>query len=363
MQIWPLLRERPLHGHVRRAVEIRVAQHDHRVLAAQLERDRDQPLGGLHGDLPAGGGRAGEVDHVDVVDERGTGAARAGHHREDVGGRAALERGLAHHQVRQRRDLARLQHDRVAGHQRRDAVTEAVGQRVVPRPDHADDAVRAIADHHLLAEQQRRVRLDLLVGQVLGRVLRPEAQRVADVEHLRQQRVLARLAVLLHEHVEHAVAVLDEPVPQLVHDVGAAVEPERLPAGLRAPRALDHGLHLRRSSCRRPGRSPRRWPGSAPRCGRPAPAALRSSERWCRTALALTSGRPPGRSWDAASLRPRRAHGPAHADKLRALRRRASELIEGDAWDYSTARPRSSPDPRAASAAPPRSCSRPKARR
>ena len=36
---------RPLHGHVGRALEVGVAQHDHRVLAAQLERHRDQPLG------------------------------------------------------------------------------------------------------------------------------------------------------------------------------------------------------------------------------------------------------------------------------------------------------------------------------
>ena len=105
-------------------------------------------------------------------------------------------------------------------------------------------------------------------------------------------------------------------------------------------------------SCRRPGRSPRRWPGSAPRCGRPGRAALRSSERWRRTALALTSGQPPGRyGMLRRSLRPVRSG----TDKLPRTQQRG--LSKGDAWDYSTARPRSSPAPRAASAAPPRSCS------
>ena len=40
-------------------------------------------------------------------------------------------------QRRQRRVLRRLEHDRVAGHQRRDAVGVVVEQRPVPRPDHA----------------------------------------------------------------------------------------------------------------------------------------------------------------------------------------------------------------------------------
>ena len=68
---------------------------------------------------------------------------------------------------RQRRDLGRLEHDRVAGRQRRDRVAEVVGQRVVPRPDHADDADRPVADDELAAEHERVRRPDLLVGQVL----------------------------------------------------------------------------------------------------------------------------------------------------------------------------------------------------
>ena len=171
--------------------------------------------------------------------------AGAGRDQEDIRRRAALEHRVGEHQVGQRGDLARLQHHRVARHQRRDAVAEAVRERVVPGPDHAHDPVGAVAHEHLLAEQQQRVGLDPLVGQVLGRLLGPEAERVAHVEELREQRVLARLAVLLHEQVDHAVAVLGRTSCRSSSITSARPsKPERLPGRLRAAGALDQRLHL-----------------------------------------------------------------------------------------------------------------------
>ena len=51
-------------------LEVGVAQHQHRVLAAELERAADQPLGALLRDQLAGGGRAGEADVVGALDDR-----------------------------------------------------------------------------------------------------------------------------------------------------------------------------------------------------------------------------------------------------------------------------------------------------
>ena len=56
-------------------------------------------------------------------------------------------------QRRQRRHLRRLQHHRVAGHQRRADLPHRHHQRIVPRRDRADDADRVAADHRGEARQ------------------------------------------------------------------------------------------------------------------------------------------------------------------------------------------------------------------
>ena len=209
--------------------------------------------------LLAGPGRAGEVDHVGVVDQRGAGLALAGRDLEDVARPADGLEALLDQEARERRDLARLEDHRVARDERRDAVTERVRQRVVPRPDDADDAERAVAHEHLLAEQHRRVRLDVLVLEVLRALLRPEAERVGDEHDLGDQRVLARLAGLVDDRLDHPLAVLDEPGAQVVHDLRAALEADRVPgrlSGARPRRQLGDllGRHV--------GNVPDRLPGS-----------------------------------------------------------------------------------------------------
>ena len=95
---------------------------------------------------------------------------------------------FGHQQRRQRRDLRRLEDHAVAGHQRRDAVAERVRQRVVPRPDHADQPERAVAQDQLLALDEHLAGLDRLVGEVVRPLLGPEAERVAGVADLGQAR-------------------------------------------------------------------------------------------------------------------------------------------------------------------------------
>ena len=53
-------------------VEVGVAQDQDRVLAAELERAADQPVGALLRDQLAGGGGAGEADVVGALDDRRT---------------------------------------------------------------------------------------------------------------------------------------------------------------------------------------------------------------------------------------------------------------------------------------------------
>ena len=125
---------RVVDGGVGGALEVGVGEHDHRVLAAELERHRGERARGALHDLLAGRGRAGEHHHVDLVDQR----LRRSRRRpvatwKTPSGRPHSRIALGHQQRGERRDLGRLEDDRVAGGQRRDAVAEGVRQRVVPR--------------------------------------------------------------------------------------------------------------------------------------------------------------------------------------------------------------------------------------
>src|SRR4051794_35564229 len=110
-------------------------------------------------------------------------------------------------------------------------------QRVVPGPDHAHEPERPVAEHEPLARDEDRRRADLLVGQVLGRVLGPEPERAGAVGELGGLGVLPRLARLGHDRVDHAVAVFGQPALGAAQDAPAALEAERLPGGLRGAAA------------------------------------------------------------------------------------------------------------------------------
>ena len=88
--------------------------------------------------------RAGEGDLVDVevVDERGARVAEAGQDVDDAGGDAGLEQQLAEVERGERGLLGGLEHDGVAGGDRRDDLEGRHGQREVPRHDAGDDADR-----------------------------------------------------------------------------------------------------------------------------------------------------------------------------------------------------------------------------
>ena len=115
-----------LHRH---ALEVRFARVDHHELA----------------DI----GRAGEADlvHVHVESERlAYPAAGAVHHVEHTGWPTGLDEQLRKQGRRQRRELRRLQHDRVAGSQGGRNLPRIHQQRIVPRRDAADDAERLAQD-------------------------------------------------------------------------------------------------------------------------------------------------------------------------------------------------------------------------
>ena len=151
------------HADLDRGGQVGVVEDDVGRLAAQFEGDPLDLLGGERADPPAGPGRAGERDHVDVgVGRQRLAGDRAvpGHEVVDAGRQAGVVGDLGEQVRRERRDLARLVHHGAAGRERRRDLRHGLVERVVPRGDGADHADR-------LAHDQR-------VADPLGRLVGPQ---------------------------------------------------------------------------------------------------------------------------------------------------------------------------------------------
>ena len=121
------------------------AQHEHRVLAAELERAADQPAGAALGHLAADRRRAGEADVVAAVDDRPADHRTvADHDLPQVRRQPGLDGERPDPQGGQRGLGVRLVHDGVARDERRDRVGDRQGERVVPGRHDADHALRVV---------------------------------------------------------------------------------------------------------------------------------------------------------------------------------------------------------------------------
>src|SRR4051794_9417753 len=132
----------------------------------------------------------------------------------------------------ERRNLGWLDDDGIPRGERWDGVPYGVDERVVPGPDHADDAERAVADDHLAPEDERVEGVDLLVRKPFRRLLRPKAKRVRAIGDFDEHGVLARLARLARDRVRDFVRVLDQPLLRAFEDPATAFVAQRLPARL-----------------------------------------------------------------------------------------------------------------------------------
>jgi hypothetical protein len=172
-----------------------------------------------------------------VVDQRRTGRPGADHDLQHVGGQHAVHRGdgAAH---RQRRQLRRLDHDRVAGEQRRDGVAQRQVEGRVPGADDPHDAAGLEEDAAAFAEQ--RARAD---------ARRPEPARGAAHEipaldadaHQFADHVDSGLAGLALEAIEHGRAVADQLAAGGAHELDARAGAQRTPRLLRRTRPLHRG--------------------------------------------------------------------------------------------------------------------------
>ncbi len=178
-------------------LEVGVIEHDHRVLAAQLQHDRKQPTRSGFRHPLAGGDASGEDQLVDRgFRERRARRPFADDHLHQIGVNPASQQQPLQLQRDQRCELRRLQHNRVAGHQRAQGLDRRHGERIIPRRDDADHAVRlphqlaALGLHGQVAVRQR------LLAQKAVRIANAELRRIEHDQHFGRQRLGGGLAGL-----------------------------------------------------------------------------------------------------------------------------------------------------------------------
>ena len=203
------------HRAFRRAVEIRITADDHRVLAAELERDRNQIATTRLTDLAAGRDAAGERDLVDArFDQRRAGLAVALDDLVEVLGKARRDRQLVEQHRRERRHLARLVDHRIARHQRLRERICCQRDGTVPGRDQSDDAEGLIGQRQLLREPHHTGRPAMNGLQIAGRALRVVRDLHAGRQHFHGDRFVARLARLLDHERDDVVLARDDLVDE-----------------------------------------------------------------------------------------------------------------------------------------------------
>jgi hypothetical protein len=215
--------ERGVHG----GLEVGVREHDVRVLAAELQRHLLHVLGRGPHDRASGLQPAGEGDEVDARrgHERGAGhRSRAEHEVDDAVREPRLLDGLDQRDRRERRDLARLEDDGVAGRERGRELPRHLQQRVVPRRDqraHPDRLVDDAADDRRVAGVDEAARVGARERPVV-------AEDGDDVVHVHLA-LAQRLAGVERLQPGDAVAVGDQEVRDAQQQLGAPGRGRRRP--------------------------------------------------------------------------------------------------------------------------------------
>ena len=224
----PVERQRAEQAFLDGQVEVRIGQHDRRVLRVEPE-DCAQPvrlrvlLLQVIGHLA----RPDQRQHVDLArcehvrhDHRARRIDRVDHAlRERVA--ECLEQRLE----QQRAVLGRLEHDGVAHQQRGDQRREGLVQRVVVRPHAQHDAERRAADlpDRALGDHEARVR----VVELLQRIDR--LQHVGDGAVELLLRIGEALADLPHDQVHDKLALRNHPLDEILHARDALLDLHRRP--------------------------------------------------------------------------------------------------------------------------------------
>ena len=223
--------ERRPHRPGYRPGQVGVGQDEDRVLPAEFHRVVGEPRGRLGRDDPPDPGAAGEHQEVAVLDQRRPEfRARAGHHLQDTGGQAGLLQQFRGPQRGVRRLPVRLGDDRIAREERRKSVADAERQRVVPRGDDADHALRVVILPGL-RERGQGARAAPRLQVTRGRAGVVPAH-LRDVDDLLEG-MPAGFAVLQLDQVEHLILPAEQALGETQQHLRPVGDVDLRPAGLR----------------------------------------------------------------------------------------------------------------------------------
>ncbi len=228
--------------------QVRVGQHQLRVLAAKLEHAALQALGARHAHAAADLHRAGEEDlrHAGLHQRAAHGAAAVHGPDEPLRHARPLEDRLDP-LTDQRRERGGLEHDPVAAHQRDRHLAERDRPGVVPGRDHPHHAERLIREPGLLLlEEDLRVAHPLVAEDLLAVVGDP-VERVDRGQQLHHVGLVDGLALLAREQAGDVVEVVDDRLGRAAHVARPVGERELCPEGLHARHVVHHRLNFARA--------------------------------------------------------------------------------------------------------------------
>ena len=240
------VRQAALHHGLRRRAQIGVLEHDHRVGAAELERDALQGLRGRARDGLRRADAAGEADQPDV----GIGDQRIaqvlgepGQHLHAVGREAGLEHQLADAKHGQRALLRQLDDHRGPGGERAGhLVGEELGG-VVERDDADDDAdglADGVGDHVL--EPGDAVHRQVVAANTLGFLGEVDEQPLG--RHHFRAALADGLAVLAREPLAEVLELRPDQVGGPPQEIAAAMGRDRGHDVSALARTVERSLHI-----------------------------------------------------------------------------------------------------------------------
>jgi hypothetical protein len=251
-----------------------VGEHQHRVLAAQL--DRDLLLLGharlRHHAPDRGGAREEHLVHRGAR-QRHADRGSAVHDPHEALRQAGAGEHACDPLAREARALRGLEHHPVARQQRPRDLAQRLRERRAARSDHADDAVGLVGDARPLAQRQRAVHRDAARAQHPRALVGDPQQRLQRRQQLERRDLRARAALLAGERLRELLELVDDRLRDAAHVARAVLHPQQRPQRLHLAHRAHHALHVPRcgdlhAAQRRPGRGVvRALLGSCAACG------------------------------------------------------------------------------------------------
>src|SRR5262249_24546989 len=235
--------KRAPHGAFYRPFERCVFAHDHRIFAAELENDWQQPLCRRLGNPLARSDRTREENLVDFrFDERSSGTAVTLHDFKNAFWNSGRGKKALDSVTDQRSVFRRFEHHGVTGHQCHHNLAHRYRERKIPRADDSHNAERLVNQHRALVShhcQRELLRLEDALC-ISGEV----AHQIAHHEHFSGESFKGRLARFVGDYADNLFFSVEQFAMYPQNTARSIIETQRSPRGLRSSCPVYCSVHL-----------------------------------------------------------------------------------------------------------------------